>query len=514
MQCVLQDVLYVPRLACNLFSVRAAAAKGKTVKFGHGKFWIRDGDGKLKGMGTVAGKLYQLDCEPNTVERASVASQLRSDVDLWHQRFGHLNGQQLEIITQKDLVTGVKIPQQVTLSFVKGVLKERCIERHSKQWEKSVQPEDCNWSTVMYVALCNPSRLVDESTLQKHKSEVLEKFKEFEASITNERDRRIGTLRTDNGGEYLSGEFKEYLKSRGIRHELTVPYSPQQNGVAERMNRTLMESARAMIAHAGLPNSYWGEAVATAAYVRNRMPTTAIKNNQTPYERWYGRKPNVNHLRVFGCVAYAQVPDTERQKLDKKAVKLRFVGYAKTSKGYRLLDGKTEIIVTRRDVVFNETNFSLETEAEPAKPQEVVVELEGSMEHRRQQEVPPEVGPRRLNRDHRWPVRFGFNEYVDVATVENCVYHFSYSACQIMEPKTKEEALSSDHAKEWKAATDSEFDSLTESETWKLVELPPDRKTIGCKWVFKVKHRSDGSVERFKGRLVAKGVFAEVWHRL
>ena len=123
MQCVLQDVLYVPRLACNLFSVRAAAAKGNTVKFGHEKCWIRDGDGKLKGKGTVAGKLYRLDCEPNTVERASVASQLRSYVDLWHQWFGHLNGQQLERIAQKDLVTGVKIPQQVTLSFCEG-----CVE--------------------------------------------------------------------------------------------------------------------------------------------------------------------------------------------------------------------------------------------------------------------------------------------------------------------------------------------------------------------------------------------------
>ena len=149
----------------------------------------------------------------------------------------------------------------------------------------------------------------------------------------------------------------------------------------------------------------------------------------------------MNHLRVFGCVAYAHVPDSERQKLDKKAVKLRFVGYAKTSKGYRLLDGKTEKIVTRRDVVFNETNFSLETEPEPAKPQEVVVEVEGSMEHRRQQEVPPEVGPRRSDRDHRRPVRFGFDEYVDVATVENCVHHFSYSACQITEPKTMEEMI-------------------------------------------------------------------------
>ena len=202
-------------------------------------------------------------------------------------------------------------------------------------------------------------------------------------------------------------------------------------------------------------------------------------------------------------MAYAHVPDSERQKLDKKAVKLRFVGYAKMSKGYRLLDWKTEKIVTRRDVVFNETNFCFETEPEPAKPQEVGVEVEGSMEHGHQQDVPSDVQPRRSDRAHRRPVRFGIDEYADVATVENSVQ--PYNVCQIMEPKSMEEALSSDHAKEWKAATDSEVDSLLESETWELVELPPDRKPIGCKWVFKVKHGSDGSVEWLKGQLVAKG---------
>ena len=77
-----------------------------------------------------------------------------------------------------------------------------------------------------------------------------------------------------------------------------------------------------MIAHAGLPNSYWAEAIATAAYIRNRMPTTAIKKNATPYEKWYGKKPNVTHLKVFGCTAYAHIPDSQRQKLDKKADKL------------------------------------------------------------------------------------------------------------------------------------------------------------------------------------------------
>ena len=104
------------------------------------------------------------------------------------------------------------------------------------------------------------------------------------------------------------------MKSKGIRHELTMPYSPEQNGVSERMNWTLVESAQSMIAHAELPDRYWAEAEATAAYVRNRTPTTAINEDTTPYERWYGRKPNVSHLKVFGCMAYAHVPDESGYK--------------------------------------------------------------------------------------------------------------------------------------------------------------------------------------------------------
>ena len=160
----------------------------------------------------------------------------------------------------------------------------------------------------------------------------------------------------------MSNEFEAYLKSKEIHHELTVPYSPEQNGVSERMNRTLMESARSMITHAGLPDCYWAEAVATASYVRNRVPTTAFKDKMTPYEKWYGRKPNLSNLKVFGCMAYAHIPDVQRQKLDKKAEKLRFVGYSIQSKGYRLLDERTSKIVIRRDVTFNEADFNRKSE--------------------------------------------------------------------------------------------------------------------------------------------------------
>ncbi len=506
----LHHVLYVPKHACNLFSVPAAAAKGNVVNFGHSKCWIRDGSGELKGTGSLVKRLYQLDFEPIPVNYASVTCE-QSSVDRWHLRLGHLNGQQLERIVQKDLAVGVSIPRKEELSFCEG-----CVEgkMHRKPFKPVGEIHSTRKLQLVHSDVCGPMQIEsmggkkyyvtfmdDYCTVYflRHKSEVLETFKEFEAAVTNESDRRIGTLRTDNGGEYLSKEFEDYLMSKGTRHELTVPHSPEQNGVAERMNRTLVESARAMLSHAKLPNRYWAEAVSTAAYIRNRTPTTAIKEDKTPHERWYGRKPNVSHFKVFGCVAYSHVPDPERQKLDKKAVKLRFIGYSKVSKGYRLLDENTRRISTRRDVVFNEADFQV---TKTSVSSEQVVEVDpghGSVET-------PEQGeePRRSDRPRRPLVRYGIDEYADMA-VEDSVPHFAYNVCQIVEPQTMEEVLSSDQAKEWKEASDSEYESLMENETWELVELPSGRKPIGCKWVFKVKHGNDGKVERFKGRLVAKG---------
>lgn len=205
----------------------------------------------------------------------------------------------------------------------------------------------------------------------KHKSEVLEKFKDFETATTSDSGNRIRKLRIDNGGEYTSKEFEAYLKSRGIFHELSVPHSPEQNGVAERMNHTLVESACSMLSHAGLPNRFWAEALATAAYIRNHVPTTAIREEKTPFEQWYGRKPNISHLKVFGCMAYAHIPNTQRQKLDKKSEKLRFVGYSIRSKGYRLFDERSQKVVIRRDVIFNETDFGQTTDTE-VKPTDTV----------------------------------------------------------------------------------------------------------------------------------------------
>ena len=345
------DALYVPNLKCNLFSVRAAATKGNVVKFGEAKCWIHGKSGKLLGMGTVASKLYYLDCHTVAQDHVTVVSRPQSGntADLWHQRLGHLNGGQLKEMLTHNMVMGMKIPKAEDLSFC-----EKCVEGKMAKIPfksvgeiRSVRKLQCVHSDV-----CGPMptvsiggrryfvTFIDDYTrccrvyCMKNKSEVFDKFKEFELCTTNECGNLIGTLRSDNGGEYLSKEFEEYLRAKGIHHELSAPYSPAQNGVAERLNRTLMESARTMMAQAGLSEKYWAEAVATAAYLRNRRATRSLKK-MTPYERWYGRKPNLAHLRVFGCVAYAYVPDSNRNgKLSKKAERLRFVGYSLQTKGY------------------------------------------------------------------------------------------------------------------------------------------------------------------------------------
>ena len=171
----------------------------------------------------------------------------------------------------------------------------------------------------------------------KSKREVLLKFQEYVNSVEKHTGHQIMKLnilaeddvkvmRSDNGGEYTWNNFAKICGEKGISHEFTVPYCPQQNGVAERMNCTIMEGARSMLFQAKLPLEFWAEACSTAVYLHNRSPTTALKD-ETPFERLFGRRPDISHLRVFGCVSYLHVPDGQRRELDAKARKSIFVGY-------------------------------------------------------------------------------------------------------------------------------------------------------------------------------------------
>ena len=185
---------------------------------------------------------------------------------------------------------------------------------------------------------------------------------------------KLKALRTDSGGEFISNKFQDYLKAEGVKHELTVPKTPEQNGVAERQNTTLVESVRAMLTQAKLPKKFWVEALNTAVYLRNRSSTKAV-NHTTPFEAWTGDKPDVSHLRSFGRTAYAHIPEDERKKLDSKARKCIFLGYGTETKGYRLYDCERKGIFYSRDVKFNESEFGIEKEPCHGPDKLITIEL-------------------------------------------------------------------------------------------------------------------------------------------
>jgi transposase InsO family protein len=160
-------------------------------------------------------------------------------------------------------------------------------------------------------------------------------------------------LRSDRGGEYTSNEFEEFCAKQGMERQLTVAYSPQQNGVAERRNRTICEMARSVLIEKEMLVKFWAEAVSTAVYLQNRCYTTSVME-KTPFEAFTGRKPGVKHLKVFGCLCYTHIPSSLRQKWDSKAGKGVFVGYDSCEKGYRVYDLKSEKIVLSRSVIFSE----------------------------------------------------------------------------------------------------------------------------------------------------------------
>ena len=307
------DVLYVPKLTRNLFSVNAATLKGNVISFGHKYCWIRNKKRKLIGTSSPMGKLYMLNCEVlnSPADKATVAGETEgsSKIDLWHQRLAHVNVKQLQQLVKNS--EGIDLQPEGKINFCEACVHGRMHrlphialkDIKSKERLQLVHTDVCGpmrtqsfgGSSYFITFTDNHSRYCKTYFLRK-KSEALEKFKEFKVAVEKETGMTIKALRADRGGEYMSEEFKQFLKECGIRSEPTAAYSPQQNGVSETLNRTLVEAARSMISHAGLSKAYWAEAIATATYLRNRMVSSAIKSGITPYQLWYGKKPNLKHL--------------------------------------------------------------------------------------------------------------------------------------------------------------------------------------------------------------------------
>jgi hypothetical protein len=182
---------------------------------------------------------------------------------------------------------------------------------------------------------------------------VFSKFKEFKALIENLSERKMKILRFDNGREYTSKEFVNFCKDVGIKRELTTPYNPQQNGVAERKNRMIMEAVKTMIHDQDLPMCLWAEVAMATVYVQNRLSHSAL-GLKTPEEMFTGKKPEVSHLKIIGCPVFIHIPKGKRNKLEPSGKKGIFVGYCEVSKAFRIYIPGHHHIEISRDVTFDE----------------------------------------------------------------------------------------------------------------------------------------------------------------
>lgn len=291
----------------------------------------------------------------------------------------------------------------------------------------------------------------------------------------------VQTLRTDNGLEFVNRDVKELTRSLGIRHEKTVAYSPEQNGAAERENRTVVETARTLLHAKRLNIKLWAEAVNTAVHVLNRTGPSTVKG-VTPYELWHKKQPDISHLRVFGEEVYTHIPKEKRQKWDPKAERGLLVGYDEETKGYRIWFQQRMQVRICRDVKFTchrsyeekneDDNYTLlEIPKEASMSQETMnhdakehdgsnqepLEVEDNQELHRVEEEP------RLN-DAALESHRGYN-LRDRNTIQKPTrYSDAQSYCKLLsennEPCTYKEAINCDEAASWKQAMNEEIKSL------------------------------------------------------
>ena len=358
----------------------------------------------------------------------------------------------------------------------------------------------------------------------KNKSEVFSKFKEYKKMMENSTGgeiKQLNIIRSDNGGEYTSTEFKRYCSEFGSAHQFTTPYTPEQNGVSERFNRTIMEAARSMLIHAHLPLSFWAEAISCATYLRNRSPSSSIPG-KTPYEFWFGKKPDLSNLRVFGCVSYVHIPSELRKKLDPKSDKCVFMGYPEDTKGYKLYNLNTKRFLRSRSILFCEDEFHhwdttnnnnyMQFFSNKDEENIDVVQDPQNLEIDAIEEVVSEddesVGETYEDKFLKETTNLGRTRTATkrlVAELGNLASEFCLMTSLVAEtgePKSVRDALKD---RNWHDAMKSEISSLEKNDTWELVPRPEGKNIVGSRWVFKIKRNSDGSVSRYKARLVAQG---------
>ncbi|KAG8488558.1 hypothetical protein CXB51_016286 [Gossypium anomalum] len=410
--------------------------KGYSLVFKNNSCVVEDLFGQVLVTVPMTDRCFMLDVNQLEKKAYTSATNLAS---LWHKRLGHVSYKSLSLLNRLNLIEDMsKVDVSDDVCEVCQLGKQaRLPFPVNKAWRAQGKLE------LVHTDICGPmksSSLNDSNKSQKY----LRHSAKFKALVENQSGWKIKVLRSDE-------KFQKLCEQAGIHHQLTTVYTPQQNGVYERKNRTMLDMARCLLFESKLPSKFWAEAVNTSVYLLNRLHTTAVKE-KTPFEAWHDLKPTVSHLKVFGCVCYTLIPAETRTKLDKRSVPGIFVGYSSTNKGYRVYDPSTNKIL-----------------------------LDSSLKL-------AEEGPVDDNFDEA-PVR-GIRTIADI-----------YQRCDvaIVEPSNFEEDAKN---KTWKKAMEAELEMIHKNDTWDLVDRPDHKKVIGVKWVFRAKYNADGSLNKHKARLV------------
>lgn len=364
----INEVLLVPGLDENLLSVGQMIEHGYYVLFGGNLAVIFD-DGSL--VNVIAKVVMSGNrCFPLTLESITPAAMNTTtcpDSWMWHRRFGHLNFTNLQKMQKLEMVVGLPM-----IEDVKSVC-EGCVlgKHHREQFDRKGAWRAKSPLELIHTDLCGPMQcesaggnkyfitFIDDLSRMcwvyflRSKADTFNVFRKFKAFVELQSGYKIKRLRSDRGGEYTSNEFQQFCSDLGMERQLTIAHTPQQNGVAERKNRTICEMARSLMAEKGIPTEFWDEAVNVSVYLQNRCYTSA-NEEKTPFEVFTGRKPGVKHLKVFGCICYTFVPSVLRQKFDEKSEKGVFIGYGSCEKGYRVYLLHAKKIILSRDVIFDE----------------------------------------------------------------------------------------------------------------------------------------------------------------
>ena len=370
----LREVYYIPSLCNNIISLGQLSEEGNKVVLQGEYLWVRDNQRKLlMKVKRTANRLYKIKIEDSDSDEESgcnlacLLSKVERDSWLWHSRLGHVNFAALTLVSKEEMVYG--LPKLIQP-------KKTCEGCLMSKQVRNPFPSQANFSAkvvleLIHADICGPFTpstsagnkffllLVDDCSrymwvyLLKTKDEAFETFKKFRKLVEKESKKEIKVLRTDRGGEFCSNKFKNYCEESGIKRHYTAPYSPQQNGVVERRNRTVVAMVRSFLKGMKMPVTFWGEAVRHSVYVLNMLPTRAIAG-KTPYEAWKGKKPHLQHIKVFGCTAHMKVPGVQTKKLDDRSRTMIYLGSEPGTKAHRLYDPKDGEIHVSRDVVFEE----------------------------------------------------------------------------------------------------------------------------------------------------------------